>query len=64
MRPTYQVITASSPGELESKVNEQIFNKWKLQGGVSVAMIFWSREGKDSYQRSTEALYAQAMILR
>jgi len=36
---TYQILTADSPGELEGKVNAEIYKGWKLKGGVSVVPV-------------------------
>ena len=34
---TYKLVTATSPDDLVSKVNDWLNQGWELQGGVSVA---------------------------
>lgn len=55
---TYQILTSDSPGELEGKVNAELYKGWQLQGGVSV--------NEDSYidpygNLQGGSVYAQAM---
>ena len=57
----YRILRNDSASNLEIDVQMHLAIGWKLHGGVSVSMIVWSREQKDSYQRQTESLYAQAM---
>jgi len=54
---TYQLVTASTSGALQTSVQEQLNEGWILQGGVMICMV---QQGP-SQQDPPVPVFAQAM---